>query len=404
MSTRKNTFVVVALIVLLGGSAGLSYLFISMKPENKRKPDMDMKRFVKADSVQYSQLTTPLSAQGRVVSSSEVMLVSEASGKIQSGVVSLRKGTSFKKGQLLAQIYKDEVELALKARKSKFLTTITTILPDIKVDYPEQYKPYHHFFNTIDMEKELPPLPEISSQKLKIFLASRNFMSEYFAILQDQKKLSRHSLYAPFNGTFIQVNFEVGGYVNTGGQIARMIRTDQLEVEVPIKNEKSKWIKIGDEVQVFNSSKKTHILGLVVRKADFIDANTQSRSIFIKVPNAKNDELLAGEYKIVQFPGQLIDDAMQLPRNAIFNTNQVFLVRDGKLKKHEINILKWDETTLIFNGVESGEMIVSEPLINVKENTPVGIIGIDKPNTPKKNKTGKRNEERKNKQKEGAKS
>ncbi|GAF03924.1 efflux RND transporter periplasmic adaptor subunit [Saccharicrinis fermentans] len=398
MSRRKITFVVVALVLLLGGSYLLSNLFISMKPDSKRKPDFNIKRFVKADTVRYTQITSPLSAQGRVVSSNEVMLVSEAAGKIQRGNVDLRKGTSFKKGQLLAEIYKDEVELALKAKKSQFLTTITTILPDMKVDYPDQYQAYLDFFNAIEMEKALPPLPPISNSQLKVFLASRNFMSAYYEILQDEKKLSRHSLYAPFDGTFSQVNFEVGGYVNTGAQIAKMIRTDQVEVEVPVQKEQSKWIKIGDQVEVFNTNKQRAHKGVVVRKSDFIDANTQSRSIFIKVPNTDIDELLAGEYKIVQFPGQQINQAMLLPRNAVFNANEVFTVVEGKLKKRQINILKWDETTLIFNGLEAGQMIVSEPLINVKENSPVGIIGIDKPNnTPASKKENKGVEGKQNK-------
>ena len=50
MSWRKITFIVVALIILLGGSAALSELFVSMKPEQKKKPEMAMKRFVKGPS------------------------------------------------------------------------------------------------------------------------------------------------------------------------------------------------------------------------------------------------------------------------------------------------------------------------------------------------------------------
>ncbi len=216
MSWRKITFIVVALIVLLGGSAALSMLFVSMKPEPPRRPESEMKRFVKATTVEYSDISSPLWREGRVVSGSDVVLVAEAAGRIESGNVSLRKGTSFKKGQLLATIYKDEVELALKARKSRFLTAITTMLPDIKIDFPENYGDFQQFFNTIDMDHELPELPEITEEKLKIFLASRNVLSEYYGIQQDEKRLARHSLYAPFNGAFTQVNFEVGAYVNSG--------------------------------------------------------------------------------------------------------------------------------------------------------------------------------------------
>jgi multidrug efflux pump subunit AcrA (membrane-fusion protein) len=383
MSWRKITFVVVALLVLLGGSAALSKLFISMKPEPPRMPDMKMKRYVKAEPIKYNEITSSVAREGRVVSSSEITLVAEASGKIEKGDVTLRKGSSFKKGQLIAEIYKDEVELALKARKSRFLTIVTTLLPDIKVDFPEQLNAYEMFFRAIDMDEDLPELPAVRNEKLKIFLASRNVLSEYYGIKQDEKRLKRHSLYAPFNGTFTQVNFEVGGYVNAGGQIAKMIRTDQLEVEVPVKNDLSKWIKIGDKVQVFSKNRTSAMPGVVVRKSNFLDPRTQSRSIFVKVQHSANDILLAGEYKLVEFPGQKIKDAMEIPRNAVFNSNEVFAVIDGKLKKRVIDIIKVNETTLIFNGLPEGQKIVVEPLINAKENSPVGIIGEEEPQTKK---------------------
>ncbi len=379
MSWRKITFIVVALIVLLGGAAALSLMFVSMKPEPPRRPDADMIRYVKAEKITYSDIISPLSREGRVVSSSEVMLVSEAAGKIEKGDLPLRKGTSFRKGQLLAVIYKDEAELELKANKSNFLTTITTLLPDIKVDFPEQYSAFNLFFNAIDMEQDLPDFPEIKNEKLKIFLASRDVFSEYYRIKQDEKKLSRHSLYAPFNGTFTLVNYEVGAYVNTGGQIAQMIRTDELEVEVPVENVQSKWIKIGDKVKVYPRDKRIENTGIVVRKSDFVDPATQARSIFIKVKDVTRDKLLVGEYKLVVFPGQLISGAMEIPRNAVFNTNEVFTVVDGKLNKQIINILKWNETTLIFNGLKEGVKVVVEPLINAKENSPVGVLGEEVP-------------------------
>ncbi len=374
MSWRKITFIIVALIVLLGGSAALSWLFVSMKPEPPRKPATEAKRFVKALPVTYSEIVSPLKREGRVVSGNDVLLVSEAPGKIEPGEVALKKGTSFKKGQLLAVIYKDEAELALKARKSQFLNSFTNILPDLRIDFPDEYKTYLDYFNKVELGKDLPQLPQIQNEKLKIFLSSRSILSEYYGILQDQKNLERRSLYAPFDGTFSQVNFEVGAYVNTGGQIARMIRTDLLEIEVPVENGNSKWIRIGDRVNVLSGYGSDVLAGTVVRKANFVDVSSQSRSIFVKVRDFSNDDLLAGQYKVVEFPGQRIDGAMEIPRSAVFNSNEVFTVVDGKLKKAEINILKLNEETLLFNGLDEGIFVVTEALINVKENLPVEVL------------------------------
>lgn len=374
MNWRKITFVVVGLIILLGGAAALSQLFVSMKPEPPRRPDTEIKRYVKAETVAFDELQSSVVAEGRVVSSMELVLVAEASGKIEGGEIALKKGTSFEKGQLLATVYKDEVELALKARKSRFLNTFTNMLPDIKVDYPDQYSKFLNFFNEVKLDKPLPKLPSYENEKIKIFLSSKNILSEYYGILQDEKRLSRHSLYAPFNGTFTLVNYEVGVYINTGGMIARMIRTDQLEVEVPVKSGQSEWIKIGDKVKVFSSDSRSELPGKVVRKSSFVDESTQSRSIFVKVDVKDEDELLVGEYKRVLFPGQSIANAMEIPRSAVFNTNEVFTVADGRLKKQAINVMKINDKTLIFNGLEAGVEIVVEPLINAKENLPVEII------------------------------
>jgi len=384
MNWRKITFVVVALIILLGGSAALSMMFVSMKPEPPRIPDNRMKRFVKAETVAYTDIVSPLSREGRMVSSNELMLVAEASGKILTGQVPLRKGTSFRKGQLIASIYSDEVELAIKARKSHYLTTLSNLLPDIKIDYPDRYESFLKFFNSIEMDKKLPELPEIKDEKIKIFLSSRSVISEYYGIQQDEKRLERHKLFAPFNGTVAQVNFEVGAYVNTGGQIAKLIRTDELEVEVPVENAQSQWIKIGDKVQVFSQNREIVKTGVVVRKSDFVDPSSQGRSIFVRVNNNNGgEEIYTGEYKLVVFPGQMIQKAMEIPRNAVFNSNEVFTVVNGALKKKTVNVLKWNETTLIFNGLEEGEKIVAEPLINAKENTPVGILGEEVPTLQK---------------------
>lgn len=386
MSWRKITFIVVTLIVLLGGSFALSELFVSLKPDPPRRPASDAKRFVKVETINYSEIVSPLFREGRAVSSNEVLLVSEASGKIEAGKVTLKKGASFRKGDLLARIYKDEVELALKASKSRFLNSFTNMLPDIKVDFPEQYNQFLSFFNSVDLNMNLPDLPIADNEKLKIFLASRNILSDYYGIRQDEKRLSRHTFYAPFDGTFTLVNFEVGAYVNAGGQIAKMIRTDQLEIEVPVENTQSSWIKIGDKVNVYSQDKSSFSPGTVVRKSNFVDPASQSRSIFVQVSNPGKANLLAGEYKLVEFPGQQISNAMEIPRSAVFNSNEVFVVIDGKLKKRVLNILKWNETTLIFDGLEAGMKLVVEPLINVQENSPVGIVGEEESGT--KNKRG----------------
>ena len=73
------------------------------------------------------------------------------------------------------------------------------------------------------------------------------------------------------------------------------------------------------------------------------------------------------------FSGIVIKNGMKISRNAVFNNNEVFTIVDGKLKKKEINILKLDAKTIIFNGLNKGEIIVIEPLINARDGSSVEL-------------------------------
>ena len=95
---------------------------------------------------------------------------------------------------------------------------MSEILPDLKVDFPDEYDTYYKYFASVKLDETLPVLPEPKSDKLKVFLSSQSILSKYYGLLQDEKYLKRRSLVAPFDGTFATVNFEVGAYVNAGSR------------------------------------------------------------------------------------------------------------------------------------------------------------------------------------------
>lgn len=335
----------------------------------------DIKRFVKADTVHYETIISPVEAPGRLSSLARTDLIAEASGKIITSSIPLKKGSCFKKGDLLFTIYPDEVRLSLYSRKSQFKSTLANLMPDMAFDYPEYEKLLRDYFNSLDIKKDFPSFPEIKDPQLEIFLASRNIISEYYSIKKDELQLKRHSLYAPYDGTYKDVFLEESAYTNTGGKIAAAIRTDLLVIEIPMERQDAYWVKIGDNVTVINDLSKEKSNGKVVRKSAFIDENTQSQSLFVNVSNKNGDNFLQGEYVHVVFPGHPIENVMEIPRNAVFNNNEVFVIVDGRLEKRLINKVKVNEKTFLINGLKEGEILVSQALINVLEGTPVNIIG-----------------------------
>jgi len=347
------------------------------RTEPPKMPSKEIKRYVKAQKVAYGDIESQVAGSGRLSSMREVDVIAEVQGKILAGNVPLKKGQSFKKGDLLFRIYDQEARFGLLARKSRFLNAIANLLPDFKVDFPNNYQNWIDFLGAINIEQDLPSLPEFDSSKEKIFLAGRNILSDYYGIKGEEVRLKKYKIYASFTGTYTDVFLEVGSIANPGSRIGDIIHTEQLELEVPIEVHNADWIKFKDPVYVTTGDGSREWSGKVVRKANFVDARTQSVSVFVGLESTPQNPLYPGMYLKAVFPGIIVRNAMQMPRNAVFNTNEVFVVKDGRLAKEQISIYKIDEKTLIFSGLEEGMDLVVEPLVNATEDLKVEIIGAN---------------------------
>lgn len=369
----RRIVIVASVIFIIGLAYGLMRFLIAQKEPPPMRRSVEARRFVKVEPVRYTDIAAQVYGPGRLASVAEVDIVSEAAGKIEAGKVALKKGASFKKGDLLFVVYPDEAILSLKARKSQYQNTLASILPDLVIDFPEHENNFYRFFSSISVDKPLPALPKINDDKLKIFLASRDVISEYYNIKRDELQLSRRSVRAPFNGTYKEVYMELGAYTGIGGRVALAIRTDELELEVPLEPSDAFWVNPGDPVIVHSENRALSWNGTVIRKSQYVDENTQSQEIFVHIPYNEQQPLLAGEYLVASFPVRPISNAMEIPRNSVFNTNQVFIVRNNRLVKKEINVIKVNERTLIFNGLEKGDSLVVQQMINVSEGTVVMV-------------------------------
>lgn len=367
-------------IIIAAGIAIIIFAYISMsflagfKEDPKKVPQKEIFRYVKAEPVIYRERNGEIVSSGRVYSKSEIPISAEVSGKVMPGNISFKEGQSFRKGDLLIKIYDKEAGLSLKANKSSFLNSLAGILPDLKIDYPESYKDWYNFFDSIDIDKDLPELPKINSTKEKVFLASRNILSAYYNIKSSESVYKKYSIYAPFNGSITTVNVEVGGIAGINTRLGSIINTNEFEVEVPLTIEDAKWIKIGDKVTVKNNISSETWDGSVIRKSGNLDIQTQSVSVYIQIINNQKSKLYQGEYVEVYFNSLKVKDVMEIPRNAIFNSNEVFIVTDDLLDIETINIVKLTEKTAFINGLKENSKIVIEPLVNANENTKVKIL------------------------------
>lgn len=327
--------------------------------------------YVKTSIVKNELRPITASGFGQVTSSSMINIMSEVQGEIRANIL-LKKGTSFKQGQLLFTIQNDDVKMALKARKSNYLMLLTNLLPDLKLDYGDNFEAWLEFFNKIDVEKKLPPLPETKSFKEKNFIVSKNVLTEYYNIQSDEERLKKYAITAPFSGSILNAFTDDGAITNPGSPVISVIREGNMEIEVPIANDDIDRVKVGADV-ILSDENGGVASGKVVRKGTYINANTQTVPVFIEIKES-DIPIYNGMYLDASIACEGVENIVELPRKAIFNKNEIYIVENGKLKIQPLNIKMFLEETVLVKDMPDGEVVVMEPLINAKEGLEVETL------------------------------
>ena len=356
----------IASLAIIFMAIGFSAYLIKAKPSPQKDNNKENIMYVKTKKGEITEMKSEMVYRGRITAFDNISLASEVTGRIMQGDVRFKTGESFNKNDIIIKIYSEDVEAALKSGKSSFLQTVSRILPDLKVDYNDQYDKWITFFIAIDPEKPLPELPEIGSDKERVFLASNNVLTSYYNLKQQQIKLTRYTIRTPFTGSFKSVNKEIGAVASPGAELATIIRSDKLEVVVPVFPKDLEWINIGEEVVIIDNRGIEQVT-IVSRISSFVDEATQSVNVYLTYNAAKDNKLLEGEYVDVNFSGVILS-GFEIPREAIVDGYYVYELVDNKLQKTKIEIVRSLDDSHIITGIDGTQTIVTESLASVNPN------------------------------------
>lgn len=370
---NKILLSVVAAIILLSGGYALNQWFASMQKSPPKKTAKPQKTAVTVQNAKPSTIQAEIITFGRVESEQPVDIVAEVSGKIRERV-NLQVGQSVRKGQVLFTLGRETFELGLQSQKSNFMREVAIILPDMKIDYPNRYETWKSYFASLEVEKALPKLPSYESEKEKTFLATKGILTSYYNIKAQEATLSKYVVTAPFSGSISEVYLQNGSVAPPNGRVLRLVQNSQLELKVPVETKDIQWLKTGTSVEVTTEDETQKWNGKIVRVGDIVNPATQSLDVYVKIQNGENP-IYAGMYLKAKMQGGTIQNAIEVPRRAVFNENEVYTVKnDSVLSLKTIQVRKSNKETLIISGIETGEKVVTEPLINAYDEMIVKVL------------------------------
>jgi multidrug efflux pump subunit AcrA (membrane-fusion protein) len=314
-----------------------------------------------------------ISFTGRVIPEDRIDVIAEVSGVLLKTGTDFKTGNAFSKGEHLIRIDDREFRTSLMSQRSRFASLISQILPDIRLDYPNEYNAWSDYLNTYSPEKTIRNLPETEDEKFKLFLTSRNVLSEFFAIRQSESRLDKYTINAPFDGVVTRSQISAGTLVRPNQSLGEFIRNDVFEIEASVSVNEIDYIKVGDSVnlQIQRREQNDAVKATIKRINASIDPTTQTVLVYLEV---KSGTLLAGEFIRGSIKGRSFRDAMLIPRNIITQDNMIFVVKDSVAHLQPVEVLARLGENIIIRSPGSGSEIINEFRSPVFEGTRVTVL------------------------------
>jgi multidrug efflux pump subunit AcrA (membrane-fusion protein) len=370
---KRKVLLILPLLILAAGFMAMQILS-SFRTAPPRDPPQPAIKIVGTSTVVLGGVATEIIAYGRMVSSQPVILYSEVNGTLQRGDLPFRPGQSFKKGDLLVKIDTRQIKLDINTAKSELLTALASVLPEIKVDFAQEYAVWEDYFNNCRFDKRIPDLPAAANQKIKLYLSRFKVYKTYFSIRDLEILLEKHYIYAPFDGSVVAADLRVGSSTRNGTRLGEIINLENLEAQIPVPAEDIRWLDRSKPVTLTSAEIAGTWTGHIRRIGKTIDTRTQTAQVYIAVDQPGDKNLYDGIFMKATIPGRTIPDACIVPRKVLYEQKFVYLVEDGQLSYQPVQVARQEPDYVIVNGgLANGDRLVMEMLQGVSAGMPARL-------------------------------
>lgn len=352
---RTILSVVIGVAILAVGWFGLQYMAGLKKDPPKREIPKRIKT-VEATTVSNSRVNTNLTVQGRLEAYNKIDLFSEVGGAITTPKP-FKKGTYFRKGDVMLRVDDTEPRLNIQAQKATLLNGIAAIMPDLKIDYPESFAAWERYLTNFSIDDPIKALPAPANQREKLFIAGRNLQSQYYNIKSQEERLSKYTLYAPFGGVLTTASINNGAVIRPGQLLGELMATGYYEMLATVPLSQLDFLKPGGEVKLYSEDIDGAWTGKVRRISDQIDPQTQTVGVYVGV---SGKDLREGMYLRGEAAAKALSDVVEIDRDLLIDEREVYAVRDDTLLVlMPVTVRKFNRETVIVSGLPDGTKLLT---------------------------------------------
>jgi multidrug efflux pump subunit AcrA (membrane-fusion protein) len=367
---RKNISIAIGILLLIIAYFVVKYMILSN--QKQPLPPKSTVSSVFVQTVQNKDVPIQISASGNIVAKNKIELYSEVQGVLVPLNKEFKPGTSYSKGETILRIDNQEHLANLQAQKSNLFNSIASIMPDLRLDYPEEYQKWEAYLNQFDFEKPTPELPQTDSDKEKFFISGRNIYTTYYNVKNLEVRLAKYAIRAPYNGILTEALVNQGTLIRQGQKLGEFIDPSRYEMEIAVNANYKELMQIGKTVQLHDLERTKNWEGKVVRINGKIDQASQTLTVFIEVTGK---DLKEGMYLEADLQAKTEQNAFEISRKLLVNNENVYRVKDTLLVLTPVNTVYFSDQTAVIKGLEDGMKILSKPVPGAYDGMIIKVIG-----------------------------
>ncbi len=358
MDKRKILLSILGLVIIVLSFYLAKSIIDSKNTQRPRPPKVVKTVFV--DTVRNGVVPIVVTANGNLIAKRRVELFAEVQGVFRPGAKLFKAGQLYRRGEPIIRIDASEYYATVQSAKSSLYDQITSIMPDLRLDYPDIYPKWQAYLNSFNLDQSTPELPEITQEKEKYFISGRGILTSYYNVKNLEQRLGKYSIRAPFNGVLTEALVTEGTLVRSGQKLGEFIDPATYELEVAVSKTYSDLLKIGEAVSLVNLEKTRTYQGVVSRINGRVDQATQTITAFIEV---SDPSLKEGMYLEARLNAREETDAIEIDRSLLLENDRIFVVRDSLLDLIDVKPVYFSEKKVVLKEVPEGLMIISRPVV-----------------------------------------
>ncbi|MCB0769036.1 MAG: HlyD family efflux transporter periplasmic adaptor subunit [Flavobacteriales bacterium] len=367
---KRRLTIILGVFLIAGGVVTCNKLVESRKDPGRLEV-VQAARAVRTIVAENGPVRLSIPMTGRLRATDRMLINAEVSGTLQRTGRTFREGVTFRRGDVLLRIDDGEIRAQINAQQSAFLRALVQLVPDMRIDMPEQAAKWNLYLKSVPVEGALPELPDLANEQERNYLAGRGVLDQYYGIRAVYERLGKYHIWAPFDGVVTSAPVEPGTIVTPGMRLGEFIAPGSLELETAIGAGELAFAGIGDTLRLTSTEGPGSWVGRIIRIGESIDASTQTVKVFVQVDG---DGLRDGQYLSGSVEAGALPDAVSVPRSALLEDGALYSVKDSMLVKNAVEILHQGVERAVVRGLSDGQVVVTDRLSGAFEGLRVAPI------------------------------